>query len=98
MSTLPTIPDLVPGTVVTLRTEDWRYGGRPLRLRVGEVRHDLSRYYHDEWIWIVGEDLDEDGASRGQVEALVRVAALTRRSDQAAPRVATRTPARRRDR
>lgn len=76
MTTLPAVPDLAPGTVLELREEDWRYGARPLRLRLGEVRHDLSHYYQDEWIWLVGEDLDESGTSRGRIEALVKVTAL----------------------
>jgi hypothetical protein len=80
VTTLPAISDLAPGTLVELRKEDWRYGGRPLRLRVGEVRHDISRYYQDEWIWIVGEEVDGDDTPQGRVEALVRVAALPTRS------------------
>ncbi|MEE6259433.1 hypothetical protein [Plantactinospora sonchi] len=81
MTTLPAVPDLAPGTILELHKEDWRYGGRPLRLRVGEVRHDLSHYYRDEWIWLVGDDLDESGASQGRIEALVKVTALAARVD-----------------
>jgi hypothetical protein len=76
VTTLPTVPDLVVGTVLQLDPEDWRYGGHPLRLRVAEVRHDISHYYQDEWVWIVGERLDRDGTAQGRFEALVRVAAL----------------------
>ena len=76
MNTLPAVSDLTVGTVLQLRTEDWRYGGHPLRLRVEQVRHDISHYYQDEWVWIVGEKLDRDGRSQGRIEALVRVAAL----------------------
>ncbi|MDG4791668.1 hypothetical protein O7626_38235 [Micromonospora sp. WMMD1102] len=71
-----TVPDLASGTVLQLRQEDWRYGGHPLRLRVEQVRHDISHYYRDEWIWIVGQRLDGDGLAQGRMEALVRVAAL----------------------
>jgi hypothetical protein len=76
---LPTVPDLAVGTLLQLDKEDWRYGGHPLRLRVEQVRHDISHYYQDEWVWIVGERLDHEGASQGRIEALVRVAALRAR-------------------
>ncbi|MFY1675001.1 hypothetical protein ACN27G_34535 [Plantactinospora sp. WMMB334] len=76
MTTLPALPHLAAGTVLELRKEDWRYGGQPLRLRVEQVRHDISHYYREEWVWIVGERLDADGAAQGRIEALVRVAAL----------------------
>lgn len=76
MTTLPTVPDLAAGTVLQLDQTDWRYGGYPLRLRVEQVRHDISHYYQDEWVWIVGERLDRAGEAQGRVEALVRVAAL----------------------
>lgn len=77
MNGAPTIPELLPGTVLELRKDDWRYGAHPLSLRVEQVRHDLSRYYDRQWVWIVGESLDPAGLSRGRVEALVKVAALT---------------------
>jgi hypothetical protein len=76
---LPTVPDLAVGTMLQLDKEDWRYGGHPLRLRVEQVRHDISHYYQDEWVWIVGERLDQEGTSQGRIEALVRVAALKAR-------------------
>jgi hypothetical protein len=79
VTTLPAVPDLAAGTVLQLRQEDWRYGGYPLRLRVKQVRHDISHYYQDEWVWIVGERLDRDGRAQGRIEALVRVAALGER-------------------
>ncbi|MGI5213222.1 hypothetical protein [Plantactinospora sp. CA-290183] len=73
---LPAVPELPAGTVLELRTEDWRYGGHPLCLRVEEVRHDLSHYYREEWLWVIGEALDADGTPSGRMEALVKVAAL----------------------
>lgn len=76
MSALPILPDVPPGRVLTLGKEDWRYGCRRLMLRVEQVRHDLSRYYDNEWIWIVGEALGPDGAPQGRMGALVRVTAL----------------------
>ena len=76
MTTLPTVPDLAIGTVLQLDKEDWRYGGRPLRLRIERVLHEISHYYQDEWVWIVGEQLDHAGATQGRIEALVRVTAL----------------------
>ncbi|MEH1012022.1 hypothetical protein V6U90_02690 [Micromonospora sp. CPCC 206060] len=76
MSAPPTLPDALLGRVLTLGKEDWRYGCRRLRLRVEQVRHDLSRYYDNEWIWLVGETLGPDGAPQGRMGALVRVAAL----------------------
>lgn len=76
MSTLPTLPDLPRGKVLTLGRGDWRYGGRRLRLRVEQVRHDLSRYYNNEWVWITGQALGPDDAPEGHTQALVRVAAI----------------------
>lgn len=66
------------GTVVTLRKGDWRCGGRPLSLRVEQLRHDLSRYYDNHWVWVIGQSLDRHGTPLGRVEVLVRVAALAR--------------------
>ena len=77
MNTLPAVTDLAVGTVLELGKEDWRYGGHRLSLRVEQVRPDLSHYYQDEWVWIIGEALDHDGTPQGRTEALVRVSALT---------------------
>ena len=76
MNTLPAGPDSAVGTILELRKEDWRYGGHPLCLRVAQVRHDLSHYYREEWVWIIGEALAPDGAPQGRMEALVKVSAL----------------------
>jgi hypothetical protein len=65
-----------PGTVVTLRESDWRYGRHPLSLRVEQLRHDLSRYYNNRWVWVIGQSLDRHGAPLGRVKVLVRVEAL----------------------
>ena len=72
----PTIPDIPAGRVLTLGKEDWRCGERPLTLRVEQLRPDLSRYYDNEWLWVVGEALGPDGSPHGRMGALVRVAAL----------------------
>lgn len=76
MNTPLTVPDPPPGTILELRKDDWRYGGRDLVLRVERVRHDLSHYYDNEWVWITGESLGADGRPRGRMEVLVRVSAL----------------------
>ena len=77
MSAEPTIPDIPAGHVLTLDKEDWRCGEQAdLTLRVEQLRPDLSRYYDNEWLWVVGEALGPDGAPRGRMGALVRVAAL----------------------
>ncbi len=68
---------VTPGTVVKLQENDWRYGGHPLSLRVEQLRHDLSRYYENRWIWVIGQSLDRDGAPVRRVKVLVRVDALT---------------------
>jgi len=70
------IPDLAPHTILKLRKEDWRYGGHDLLLRVERVRHDLSTYYDNEWVWITGDSLRSDGSTEGRTVALVRVAVL----------------------
>ncbi|MDG4788141.1 hypothetical protein O7626_19740 [Micromonospora sp. WMMD1102] len=64
------------GTVLELAKEDWRYGGHPLRLRVEFVRLDLSTYYDNQWVWISGQRLAQDGSPLGHLDALVRVSAL----------------------
>ncbi|GIG92389.1 hypothetical protein Pen02_73250 [Plantactinospora endophytica] len=66
-----------PGTVLELAKEDWRYGGHPLRLRVEFVRLDLSTYYDNQWVWISGQRLAQDGSPLGHLDALVRVSALS---------------------
>lgn len=71
-----TTPDVPVGTVLELAADQWEYGDGPLRLRVTRVRHDLSRYYAGERVWIEGVRLDRDGSPIGCVQALVRSAAL----------------------
>ncbi|HEY0701074.1 MAG TPA: hypothetical protein VGD43_25085 [Micromonospora sp.] len=77
MNELPVVPDLPPGTLLELRSQDWRYGRHQLRLRVERMRHDLSHYYDRQWVWIIGEALGVDGTPQGRMEVLVRVAALS---------------------
>lgn len=72
--TLPNVP--LPGTVLELAKEDWRYGGHTLFLRVEFVRLDLSVYYDNQWVWITGQQLARDGTPMGHLDALVRVSAL----------------------
>ncbi|MFB9237133.1 hypothetical protein ACFFWC_16470 [Plantactinospora siamensis] len=67
-----------PGTVLTLRKGDWQCGEHPLSLRVEQLRHDLSRYYDNRWIWVIGQSLDGQGSPLGRVKVLVRVEALDR--------------------
>jgi hypothetical protein len=79
VNALPAIPEVPLGTVLELSKEDWRYGGHHLRLRVEQVRHDLSHYYENQWVWLVGERLDSDGTPLGQMGALVRASVLSTR-------------------
>jgi hypothetical protein len=65
------------GDVVRL-AEDYKYGGCSLTLRVSRVRHDLSRYYDSEWVWLEGVEIRHGGSEGDQRQALVRVAALSR--------------------
>ncbi|MEV4758963.1 hypothetical protein AB0J86_28245 [Micromonospora sp. NPDC049559] len=76
MNALPPLPEVPVGTVLELPKGDWRYGGHHLRLRVEQVRHDLSHYYDNQWIWLVGERLAADGTPMGPMGALVRVSVL----------------------
>ncbi|WP_159079429.1 hypothetical protein [Plantactinospora sp. BC1] len=69
-------PNVPPGTVLDIATEDWRYGSHPLRLMVEFVRLDLSTYYDNQWVWISGQRLASDGTPLGHLDALVRVSAL----------------------
>ncbi|MBE1489064.1 hypothetical protein [Plantactinospora soyae] len=66
----------LPGTVLELAKEDWRYGGHTLFLLVEFVRLDLSVYYDNQWVWITGQQLARDGTPMGHLDALVRVSAL----------------------
>jgi hypothetical protein len=73
----PTVPNVpLPGTVLELAKEDWRYGGHTLFLLVEFVRLDLSVYYDNQWVWITGQQLARDGTPMGHLDALVRVSAL----------------------
>ncbi len=83
------LPDLPPGTVLHLARGDWKYGTWPLLLRVQTVRADLARYYDNEWVWIVGQQLAGDGTPLARCEALVRVAAI----EPAVQQRSTATPA-----
>lgn len=77
MTTNPSaLPYVLPGTVLELAKEDWRYGGHPIRLAVEFVRFDLSMYYDNQWVWISGQRLARDGSPMGHLDALVRVSAL----------------------
>ncbi|MGI5149242.1 hypothetical protein ACQEVC_23230 [Plantactinospora sp. CA-294935] len=77
MSATPSAsPNVPPGTVLELAKEDWRYGSHPLRLMVEFVRLDLSTYYDNQWVWISGQRLAQDGSPLGHLDALVRVSAL----------------------
>jgi hypothetical protein len=82
MAALPSLPEVPAGTILRLSTSDWRYGEHPLVLRVESVRHDLARYYDNEWVWISGQRLARDGTPMGHLDALVKVAALTRSVSQ----------------
>ncbi|WBB97641.1 MULTISPECIES: hypothetical protein [unclassified Solwaraspora] len=70
------IPAITPGTVLRLGKNDWRYGGHNLILQVEQMRPDLSAYYDNRWVWIIGRSLGTDGGGLGRMVALVRVAAL----------------------
>ena len=71
-------PAVPADTVLTLRSQDWRWHGvddGDLVLRVVRVRDDLSRYADGE-VWIEGDRLDAAGQVIGWFQALVKVAAL----------------------
>jgi hypothetical protein len=74
----PEVPRIKPGTVLHLAANDWRYGDYALRLRADEVRDDLSRYYDNEWVWILGYRLGPDDEPLHYVEALVKTEELLR--------------------
>ncbi|WP_326549569.1 hypothetical protein [Micromonospora sp. NBC_01813] len=40
------------------------------------MRPDLSAYYDNQWVWIIGRSVGADGSGSGRVVALVRVSAL----------------------
>jgi hypothetical protein len=40
------------------------------------MRPDLSTYYDNQWVWIIGRSVGVDGSGSGRVVALVRVSAL----------------------
>jgi hypothetical protein len=51
------------GSVLTLAPADWRYhdGARPLTLQVVGIRHDLSRWYGGQWVWVEGHEVERPG-------------------------------------
>jgi hypothetical protein len=77
----PTVPDLPPGTVLSLSATDWRYGrgqdaGTDMILVVARVRTELSTCYGGEWAWIDGHASDCGGDHQPCRQALVRSTAL----------------------
>jgi hypothetical protein len=77
------VPELPPGTVISLDGSDWSYGrgqqpGTRLTIVVCRVRTELSAYYGGEWSWIDGHTPVCEGGHAPCRQALVRTAALLR--------------------
>jgi hypothetical protein len=66
----------VRGAVLYLRPGQWRYGTRPLILRVRRPRPEISLWYGGSWVWVVGDELDESGEVVGRLPVLVHVNAI----------------------
>jgi hypothetical protein len=71
----PGTPDIPVGTLLEFRDGEWRYGTGTMRLRVIQVREDLSRFYAGE-IWLDGEQVDEDGKPLTRTQILARRVAI----------------------
>jgi hypothetical protein len=65
------------GTEITIGADEWVGGTEPLRLRVHQVRWDLSQYY-DGQVWVEGHRLDNGRLPVGPVQVLVSTDALRR--------------------
>jgi hypothetical protein len=72
------VPDL--GQILRLGPSDWRYhdGTRALTIQVAGVRHDLSRWYRGDWVWIEGHEVErpERHPPGHRMQILVRTDAL----------------------
>lgn len=78
VSGTPIMPEVTvaPGDVVHLREQDYEHGCGHLRLRVIQVRLDLSLWYDGQWVWLEGIEIDPAGRAGRFRQELVRVAAL----------------------
>lgn len=66
------------GQVLDLAGDDLRYREAALRLRVSEIRADISGWYGGQWVWLEGHELDLGGQPIAWQQQLVRVSAVER--------------------
>jgi hypothetical protein len=83
---LPASVDDLEGRLLHLQPSQWRYGHRPLTLRVTRIRVDISLWYDAQWCWVEGEEIAADGDVVRHIPVLVDVNALATESN------ATTTP------
>jgi hypothetical protein len=74
---LPTPPDRLNGRVLHIPPDLCRYRDHGLVLVVRRVRLDISQWYGGEWVWLEGDEIDENGQSLPRTSALVHVSACT---------------------
>lgn len=87
MTNAPITPEVTvaPGDVVHLCEQDYQHGCGQLRLRVIQVRLDLSLWYGGQWVWLEGIEINtSDRVGRFRQE-LVCGAALHRPPAAARP-------------
>jgi hypothetical protein len=78
MTTGSSGPGLVPGVVLHLGEEDYRFGVGPLVLRVTEVL-EMQRLSDGPWVAVRGVTITWDGRDGDERQVLVRLDAILRR-------------------
>lgn len=74
---LPTPPERLNGRVLQVAADRCRYRDRTLLLLVRRVRVDISQWYGGDWVWLEGDEINDDGQRMGWISALVHVSACT---------------------
>lgn len=77
-------PRKVPrvGDVLDFASGEVRYRQGALRLRVSQVRVDISGWYGGGWVWLEGRELDLSDHPISWQQVLVSVAAIERQENQ----------------
>lgn len=73
---LPVPADQLVGQVLSVPPRLARFQDATVTLRITRVRDDLSLWYDGDWIWLEGDQLDDDGLVVDRIQALVSVAAI----------------------
>jgi hypothetical protein len=64
------------GAVLDLEPGQWRFGDRPILIRVTAVRADISRWYSGDWVWVNADEINEAGEYVWPMQLLVSCDAI----------------------